>query len=121
MLEVISKKPALFPCLSTSLRNDFDVVLLAVANYRRNVYSLPRRCFWARYVRELLDRHETFTGTVLMGVSAKCNDSASSLIKLDQGEATALAHKKLIAEYLDVPIGKQLRLLRQAYENLRSP
>jgi len=68
-----------------------------------------------------LEMHKTFFSTFLSGISSRVDESGagrSSLSVLNQGAETALGYKKLTAQYLDVPTGKRLRLLRHAHRNL---
>ena len=48
--------------------------------------------------------YKTFSSTVLLGIA----DPASPLSLLNQGEETSANYLKVIAAYLDVPVGNKL-------------
>jgi len=52
-----------------------------------------------------------------MGRVNQCN-AKSCFFDLNQGVETSIVFKRLIAQYLDIPTGKRLTLLRRAYSNL---
>jgi len=129
MLEALEHSNSLLQCATVFLQHDFDIIVRACAGPCDGVeYYLDHRNydgqddimiqFRTRMAREL-NLHKTFCATVLHGISSCSGSSeASSLSVLNQGEATSVSLKMLIAQYLDVPIGKRLRLLRTAHKNL---
>jgi len=142
---------------SATLRQDFDVVVVAVANHYKNCggedggstssssssstssaassrlipsveqsfASLVNLDPIKREVRRLLDLHETFVKEFLRGIAISSPHLApalrSQLSMLDRGVETSEAFKRLIAEYLGVPVGPKLTLLRKAQANLQRP
>jgi len=128
MLAILEIDPSLFPCATAELQHDFDVQILGFSGSRETVLRYMQSGgsdLWCRNevvvgqfcerAHELLAAHETFTTTVLFAISSAGSGSPLSL--LDQGSETALSHKRLIAEFVEVPTGRKLRHLRQAYEN----
>ena len=65
-----------------------------------------------------LSAHDNFFKGLLCGMSFNAGSSCR-LIMLEQGAETSLALKKRIAEFVGVPTGTKLRLLRRVTENLR--
>lgn len=125
MLKAIALNPNVYHTAPQSLKNDFDVWLLAVGGTAGQHPLIDQRkwtalretfvTFIAR-VRAELQNYETYQGTFLFGMTQQQPDNALTL--LSQGEATSLNYKRLVAEYLDVPTGKRLRMLRKAVTNL---
>jgi len=68
-----------------------------------------------RQVQKLIGLHGRFF-TFLHGMSSICPDSVPAI--LNQGESTALSFKTRIADFMGVPTGIKLGLLRRANENL---
>eukprot|EP00529_Nitzschia_sp_RCC80_P007716 CAMPEP_0113447106 /NCGR_PEP_ID=MMETSP0014_2-20120614/4065_1 /TAXON_ID=2857 /ORGANISM="Nitzschia sp." /LENGTH=1261 /DNA_ID=CAMNT_0000338247 /DNA_START=522 /DNA_END=4307 /DNA_ORIENTATION=+ /assembly_acc=CAM_ASM_000159 len=82
-------------------------------------------CGFERKVREKLDLHNGFMYNFLGGISCIARQEQrqppaqrSQLPMLDRGADTSRAFKQLIAEFCGVPIGKELKQLRQAQVNL---
>jgi len=128
MLRVLNLEPSLLEFVAPVLRNDFDLCLVAFSGKESVVQNEVSRCqdqndkfdfIWISrsQVLELLNKHSTFTSTVLPAMSQQTN-SGCSLTTLDQGSETSYRYKKKIARYIGVPTGKHLRLLRQALRNL---
>ena len=73
-------------------------------------------------IQSRLDMHDTFVLDFLRGIAIVTPHIApnkrSQLPMLDRGVETSEAFKRVIAEYLGVPIGSQLGLLRRARSNL---
>lgn len=123
MLRALQFNPLLIE-FAGQLINDFDLCLIVFSDqdcareeyHRRggDEFRYIRR--FHRDVKATLAVHETFCSVVLPAIS--CVESVSTLALLNQGTATSVAHKRLIAEYLGVPIGKQLRQLRLACRHL---
>jgi len=66
----------------------------------------------------MMETHDTFFRTVLRGMSQSVDSLGSGLSVLNQGTETSVSYKKLIAQYLDVPSGSQLRMLSRASDNI---
>ena len=67
-------------------------------------------------IHEKLKVHRAFVETVLCGMF-RADDTGGAIFLLNQGTETSLSFKMRIAEYLDVPTGRELLLLRQASRN----
>lgn len=85
---------------------------------------------FAKYVRERIQEHDNFI-QILCGITLSTSESIPSdgdsnvlqhrqcyLHLLDQGTETSLEYKKLLAEFIGLPSGDQLKQLRQASINL---
>jgi len=130
MLQVLEIQPMLLRSIPrlAPMRQDFDILLQAFGRSRAAIEhylkvgsptlseTAQNVASFQAGVQELLQVHESFTKTVLLGMSAASTESILS--RLDQGAETSLSHKKILAEYLNVPTGKKLRLLRQARTNV---
>ena len=82
--------------------------------------SFPFRAlilFW-HVLRELLRQHHVFCTTVLLGMSQTVDPGSSSLQVLRQDPETSIAYKRLIADYLHIPIGETLLRAQKAHHNL---
>lgn len=127
MLQVLERDASLFGCASFGLQQDFDLAVLAFSTSRALVESYARQNHYngqhqffehlRAKVREKLKMGDTFFATILCGMSQEI-DSECSLTLLNQGTETVMSYKKLIAQFLDVPIGSEVRLLRRSAENL---
>lgn len=121
-----------------TLRQDFDVAIVAIANHYKHIpdgaamiaapsvsQSLNGIVDLENVKREtkrLLDLHETYVKEFLRGIAIKTPLLAPALLSmLDRGVETSQAFKRLIAEYLGVPVGAKLHLLRKAHDNLQRP
>lgn len=129
MVQVVEADPCLFVLASAALQRDFDVALTSFSAsgesskiYLRDSTSADRVQVVLMHrtrVRETLALHDTFCKTFLIG-TAQTDDSATPLSLLNQGTETTVVYKRLIGEFVGVPTGKRLRLLRQARSNFRN-
>jgi len=127
MKQVLDRDPSLFCCALESLQKDFDLAVFVfatsidtVTEYTRESHYEGQDRFIAELVKKIRDKlsdHEAFFAGFLYGIS-QSPDSSCGLKLLNQGEETALVYKQHIAEYLDLPIGSDLRLLRRALDHL---
>jgi len=129
MLQAIEHNPNIYHACPDQLLADFDVFLTAFGGTAGKYPAITEES-WMRLrgvirqcglrVEEELVKQETFVKTLLCGISLHHPNTTptTALALLNQGEATALSYKRLIAEYLDVPTGKRLQMLRQASRNL---
>jgi hypothetical protein len=135
MLKAAKASPTFLAKVSNELTGDWDLLLAAMANPR---ILLLRACdlseggwvsatekssyrFWAdasKTVRDKLRSHDIFVKLMLGGMMAATSGSTTPLTLFNQGKETSLAFTKPIAEYLGVPTGEELRLLREARKNL---
>ena len=111
---------------SPDIRRDFAVVVQAVANHKETLAfctGVDQAAFKAT-VREKMRLHKTFLNDFLRGIAIVTPHvppaRRSHLPMLDRGVETSQAFKLLIAEYLGVPVGKELTLLRTAWDNIES-
>lgn len=126
MMKVVEIQPSLFECAGPRVQEDFDFQLLVFADplhtqveLNNSILSGQVESFKAE-AYAMLTAHQKFCSLVLPAISIMNVDSGCALSLLNQGTATALAYKKRIADFLNVPTGKQLRLLRQAWFKLYS-
>jgi hypothetical protein len=140
-----------FMRIGPAFQNDFDFVMEAVtlngrvwryitafsgnlAVAARAVASHPNALLWNHrrfrddvkaYVTEKLKVHETFENTFSCGIAVARPrlppHRRSGLTLLDQGTETSQALKKLIAEFVGVPMGIDLVYLRKALQHLSMP
>lgn len=136
MLQVVEIEPYLIEAAAPSLRNDFDLCLLALSDVEsvaqaeigrrralrhgdrgdtNNEYS-NLGTFRSR-VAENLNAHEVFS-TVVLPAMSQPTDSGCTLAGLNQGTETSRVYKKRMADYLGIPVGKKLRRHRSAMHNL---
>ena len=98
----------------------------AVANHKETLAfctGIDQAAF-KNNVKGKMDLHKTFVNDFLRGIAIVTPHvpppRRSHLPMLDRGVETSQAFKQLIAEYLGVPVGKKLTLLRTAWDNLES-
>ena len=119
---------------AAELRQELEIQVVAVANYNKNipegtVQSIEQYlggyidiAGLAQHIEERLQLHHTFCQYFLRGIAIprphRPPQLRSQLPMLDRGVETSEAFKKLIAEYLGVPLGQNLSLLRRASTNL---
>jgi hypothetical protein len=81
------------------------------------------------HLNEKLQLHRVFVGDFLRGIAIHSSagghrvapSKRSALPLLDRGVETSQAFKRLIAEFLGVPLGRELERVRQAHANLINP
>jgi hypothetical protein len=135
MLKAVKARPACYLTkVSKELVGDWDLLLTAMADPRiafLNGYCLTKGGwisyhegsafdFWvdaSKAVRGKLHAHDIFVKLMLGGMMATPGGS-TPLTLLNQGKETSLAFTKPIAEYLGVPMGEELCMLRKARKNL---
>lgn len=109
-----------------SLWGDFDIVVTAFTQWSEwdfgDGFALehPLREYYRDQpnilrtvkaeIQQKLQAHEAFTKQILPGM--KFGGETSSLSLLNQGAETSEVYKRSIADFLDVPRGKELQLLR---------
>lgn len=123
ILKAILLDPSVFHAVHEDLRGDYDIFVAAFGGTLGEFPHISMETFqgciatFRPRIEEELQMHEVFCKTILTGIS-KQGENPSVLALLNQGEETALKHKRRIAAYLDVPIGERLNMLRQAKRNL---
>ena len=104
---------------------DYDLVLMALTG-EKNVLDKYHHtlsgnvcdcnCFrflteFAANIRSRLYCHERFVTSILCGMATGSHVSPDHMLTLlNQGQEASSAYKKLITEYVGVPMGKELRL-----------
>lgn len=110
-----------------ALRRDLELVVRAVASTRNALCpQVPIGLGQVqRHVQSKLDLHRTFLNDFLRGIAISTPRvppaHRSQLPLLDRGVETSQAFKQIIAEFLGVPIGAELALLRRAWSKLQDP
>ena len=110
-----------------ALRRDFELVVRAVASNRNALCpQIPVSLEQVQqHVQSKLDLHRTFVNDFLRGIAVSTPRippaRRSQLPLLDRGVETSQAFKKLIAQFLGVPVGAELALLRKAWNKLQDP
>jgi hypothetical protein len=127
ILQAVQRDGRVLRFASREIQQDFWVVAQAVANHKDSL-PLPHGMSLSEFstaLQQKLDLQKTFMIYFLRGIAIPSPTIApalrSPLNLLDKGQETSEALKKLIAEYLGVPIGAQLKLLRTAQNVLNSP
>lgn len=139
MLEALQQDGRVLRFAAPPLRQDFEILVMAIAHHYTNhapsdiPHVAPVATTFAgicnlqelqKQIQTQLDLQKTFLCDFLRGV-AICTPHIppprrSPLNMLDRGVETSQAFKELIAEYLGVPIGPRLKLLRKAHDNLKN-
>jgi hypothetical protein len=134
MLRAVKAHPTFLAKVAKELACDWDLLLAAMSNprivfldwHQLNLGGWVRpgqvdaNEFWidaSKTVREKLCAHDIFVKLLLGGVMAPTGGS-TPLTLLNQGKTASLAFMKPIAEYLGVPMGEELCMLREARKNL---
>jgi hypothetical protein len=126
MLQAVQRDGRVLRFASPEIRQDFTVVIQAVANHKETLAFCAGvdQAAFKNTVQEKMKLHETFLNDFLRGIAVVTPHvppaRRSHLPMLDRGVETSQAFKRLIAEYLGVPVGKELTLLRTAWNNLES-
>jgi hypothetical protein len=141
MLQAVQRDGRVLRFASTEIRQDFKVVVQAVANHKGTLAYCTGGIHPATFhvmVQEKMKLQQTFLNDFLRGITIcppqvqvpihnielppppAIRQVPSHLPKLDLGDETSQAFKQLIAEYLGVPVGMELTLLRKCWSNLNS-
>jgi Domain of unknown function (DUF4116) len=136
MLQVMQKNPLMIREVAAELKADFEIGLAAFGGGESTSLAATSSCDLpgrfdfndpndfkfitdlAKKVRMRLSVHDHFVTVILCGISIDCGGTSSQLCLLDQGKDTSLSYKMQLAQYLDVPAGKELGMLRRASANL---
>ncbi|KAL3934201.1 MAG: hypothetical protein SGBAC_010033, partial [Bacillariaceae sp.] len=130
MLQALRQDGRVIRFAHEDLIQDMDILMSAVAYHPQpsslattfaGVFNLEEL---KRHVETKLQLHSTFLLDFLRGIAISPQPNVapnlrSQLPMLDRGVETSEAFKRLICDYLGVPIGKQLQLLRQAFANMK--
>jgi hypothetical protein len=119
MVQVVKKRPSLYWMVPSELDGDFDIMLAAHSGDKDLLRvmeldepeELEQVLTFARRVRKRIEARESFT-TFLAGMSKSAPSPSCCLPVLNQGSETSLAYKKLIADFVGLPCGEELRDLR---------
>ena len=131
MMQAFNRDGRVLRFALTGLRQDFKVVVQAVANHKETLAFCTGGIHPATFhvmVQEKMQLQQSFLNDFLRGIAISPNNVAAAvprhvgsyLPKLDLGDETSQAFKQLIAEYLGVPVGMELTLLRKCWTNLNS-
>ena len=135
ILQALEMDCRTFRFADPTLCQDFDIQIAAVSKYNNHHHPTSTNSSvekdlgrymsitgLARHIDQRLQLHRTFCRDFLGGIAAPRHNrpevSNCLLPMLDCGMETSQAINRLIAEYLDVPLGPKLSLLRRARRNL---
>jgi hypothetical protein len=110
-----------------SIRDDLNLVVRAVASHADALVPSIRvdKATLTQHVQDKLELHKTFVNEFLRGIAVPTPhippSRRSQLPMLDRGVETSQAFKQLIAAFLGVPVGDDLRIMRTCYKNLTDP
>lgn len=112
---------------SLEFREDFDLCVRAVASY--SGVQPPNigieRSDLEKQIESKLELQHIFLNDFLCGIAISRPQLApakrSQLTLLDRGVETSQAFKHLIADFLGVPVGAELKRMRKAHANLKNP
>lgn len=133
MLKALALEGRILRFAPSPLREDFDMQVMAIANFRNNILyhcsiastlgGTVEASTLEHQIQDRLQLHQTFCHDFLRGIAIaqphQPPQLRSQLPMLDRGVETSQAFKRLIAEFLGVPFGQHLSLLRRAYRNLK--
>lgn len=116
-MAVLEERPNAFFSFDHTITGDLDVAILGRTGFPdfreacEGREGVPRNLATdtTEKVTSLLAAHKSMQA-LLLGIS----DTSSALSMLDLGHETSLGFKKLIADFLDVPVGRKLRHVRKA-------
>ena len=139
MMKAVKKNGNLLFCTTRDLMLDFDLTVAACSNVR-NFWKVAFSQFksmelshrktekhFAKFTQTILNKLEsqdTFLRSFLGAItrpSLQDHGGRCVLPLLNQGSETAIAHKRTIAEFLGIPMGNELWVLRQAAANINVP
>jgi len=122
MLQAVEKEGKLLREASAELAEDFDLALVAFSSSSDvvSLYLTERDedfLFLVKFALGVRERLEVHTGFV-QGVLCGTTRDIKPLSVLNQGRETTYAYTKLIADFLGIPKGQELRRLRHASSHL---
>ena len=122
LCEAVARNGDVWTLLGGEWKRNFDVALSAFGRFRDLAYCCTRNDFefmvgFAKSIRNELGEFDDFVKYILGSIDLSGGANCPFNL-LDQGWDTSLVYKRLIAEYLGVPHGSKLKLLRQASANL---
>ena len=126
MMEAVQLDGRILRFAGRDVMADFDVCVRAVANHHRALLAvIYQEASFRKWVKAKLDLHLTFVKDFLRGIAINKPHvppaKRSSLHLLDRGIETSQALKQKIAEFVGVPVGEELKIMRQAWTNLTYP
>ena len=125
MMKAVQINGSLVSFSQGSLRRDFDLALTAFGSAAYGDWAVDDcweddRNFFHRVLNEAKEKvnaHEGFVTGLLCGMSVFAGPDCR-LSVLANDAPTSLALKRMIAAFLGVPMGKELRILRRAVEEM---
>lgn len=137
MTEAVDKCGCVLRFASTDLKTSLPLMVRAVANHPYALTLTSRNTVSTHalhasdkerlllYINEKLSLHEVFVMDFLRGIAISSPHvhpfNRSHLPMLDRGVETGQAFKRLIADFLGVPVGVELKLIRKASLHLTNP
>lgn len=137
MTEAVDRCGCVLRFASPDIRNSMPLMVRAVANHAYALTLTSRNTISTQtlhssekdrlllYINEKLALHEVFVVQFLRGIAITSPHvhpfNRSHLPMLDRGVETGQAFKKLIADFLGVPVGDDLKLIRNASVHLTNP
>lgn len=115
------------------IRNSLPLLVRAVASHplalqqcSTSAQDSVKKEDVVQYILETLAVHETFVVHFLRGIAIPSTPNVhpsnrSQLPMLDRGVETSQAFKKRIAEFVGVPTGLDLTIIRRAHKNITNP
>jgi Domain of unknown function (DUF4116) len=136
MLQALGQDGRVLRFAAPALRQELDMQIIAVANYNKNIAPGTNATVQQylggtidipglrQHIDEKMQLQHIFCQFFLRGIAIarphRPPHLRSQLPMLDRGIETSEAFKRLIAEYLGVPLGRGLALLRRAHVNLET-
>ena len=127
MTQAVDKNGRVLRFAAPAIRDNLQLAVRAVASHPDSLVPSIRvdKTELKNYVKSKLDLHETFLNDFLRGIAVATPHippaRRSQLPMLDRGVETSQAFKQLIAKFLGVPTGADLRIMRTAWHNLTLP
>lgn len=127
MIRAVDANGRVLRFATAEIRNDLPTVVRALASHAEALaagMSVTRQTV-LQYVKDKLDLHTTFVDEFLRGIAVPTPHISpsrrSQLPMLDRGVETSQAFKQLIAAFLGVPVGEELRIVRTCHKHLLNP
>jgi len=133
MMSLVAKNPTALRFVAKSLNTDTDVAISALSATDGVLSLYYAAClpdivghhwswFWlqvAGIICEKLQGHHVLVKLILPSIHF-CETKPCALATMNQGQTTTTAIMETIAQFADIPIGKEVEVLRRAHKNLES-
>jgi hypothetical protein len=125
MLQAVERDGRVLLDAEGDLARDFDLALVAFAGSEGlpGLYNLNKHedlCFlmeFSQHVRRQIAQHQVFVQLILCSIFGDPGPHCKFPV-LNQGNETTAVYLHRLADYMDIPSGKTIRLLRSASRNL---